>query len=225
VLWCCPWALAAMAWFGRFRLMGAGNFALMVRDKASWFSEMDAKGNNRSQPNLYLVGFMGTGKSAVGRRVARQLGFDFVDVDRQLEQQAGRSIAEIFAKDGEACFRQMERDFIEKGHSTEGQVVSCGGGLVVAPGMREALLARGVVVCLFASVETILERTGRNRDRPLLDAENPRARIEELLKARMPVYQSVGTGVCTDNRPIGEVVNHIVRVYKAERKHSGCVAV
>lgn len=168
------------------------------------------------RPNLYLIGFMGTGKSSVGRRVARQLNYTFIDVDHLIEKQQGRSIAEIFAKDGEAAFRSMERAFMENGHPPQGHVISCGGGLVVPPGMRELILEKGVVVCLFASVETILERTSRNRNRPLLESENPRARIEELLNRRMSLYQQTGTGICTDNRPIGEVVNHIVRVYNGE---------
>src|SRR5690606_37996861 len=113
--------------------------------------------------NLYLVGFMGTGKTTVSRIVAARLGYRWMDSDHEIERAQGRSIADIFATTGEAAFRQMERDFIESGHPTQRTVVACGGGLVVQPGMLELLKSRGVVVCLHATVETILRRTAGSR--------------------------------------------------------------
>ena len=85
--------------------------------------------------NLYLVGFMGTGKSTVGRGVARRIGFRLLDSDHEIERMQGRAIPEIFAQDGEPAFRVMERQFIETGHPAERTIVACGGGLVVQPGM------------------------------------------------------------------------------------------
>src|SRR6185312_3665550 len=108
--------------------------------------------------NLYLVGFMGTGKSTVGRAAAQRLGFDFVDSDHEIERKAGKTIAEIFAQDGEPAFRAAEREFVEGGHAPRRLVVACGGGLVVQPGLAELLAERGVIVCLHASAETILAR-------------------------------------------------------------------
>jgi hypothetical protein len=96
--------------------------------------------------NLYLVGFMGTGKTTIGRAVAARMGFRLLDSDQEIEKAAGRTIAEIFAQDGEPAFRSMERDFIENGHPDRGCVVACGGGLVVQPGMLERLNRKGVVV-------------------------------------------------------------------------------
>src|SRR4051812_8172478 len=110
---------------------------------------------NAADVNLYLVGFMGTGKSTVGRLVAQKLGFAVFDSDHEIEQREGRSIPEIFAKDGEPAFRALERRFIEEGHPASRVVVSCGGGLVVPIGMLELLQAKGVVICLHASLETI----------------------------------------------------------------------
>ena len=113
---------------------------------------------------------MGVGKSAFGRRAARELGLRFIDSDHQIEKEQGKKIPEIFANEGESHFRILEHQFIEYGHPETGCVVSCGGGLVVEPGMKELLKQKGVVICLFASAESIIERTSRNKGRPLLNA-------------------------------------------------------
>src|SRR5580692_4211202 len=105
---------------------------------------------------------MGTGKTTVGRCVAHRIGFKCVDSDHEIERKAGKPISRIFAEDGEASFRERERLFIEEGHAGEKLVVACGGGLVVQPGMLGLLSAKGVVVCLHASIETILARTSRH---------------------------------------------------------------
>lgn len=171
---------------------------------------------NAADVNLYLVGFMGTGKSTVGRLVAQRLGFRLLDSDQEIEQQQGRSIAEIFAHDGEPAFRALERAFVESGHPAERAVVACGGGLVVQPGIADVLRRRGVVVCLHASLATILDRTSRHRHRPLLNVEDPAERIRTLYAAREPVYRNAGTVILTDGRPLGEVVAHVLRVWRRE---------
>ncbi|WP_269522464.1 shikimate kinase [Coraliomargarita parva] len=168
-----------------------------------------------AMPNLYLVGFMGVGKSVIGRRVARALGFRFYDSDAEIEKKAGKSIPQIFESEGEAAFRAYERAYIEAGHPARNCVVSCGGGLVVQPGMRELLRSKGVVVCLFASVESILERTGRNKNRPLLNVANPEAKIRQLLSEREPIYMDAGPCISTDGRSIAEVVQHLERTYRS----------
>jgi len=172
-------------------------------------------------PNLYIVGFMGVGKSVVGRKVARALGYRFIDSDEVIETQAGQKIAGIFASQGEPAFRRMERDFIESGHPGEACVVSCGGGLVVPEGMSERLKAKGVVICLFASAECIIERTGRNAKRPLLNVENPEQRVRQLLAEREPVYMNAGACISTEGRSMKEVVRHVVRSYKAAARDFG----
>lgn len=170
---------------------------------------------DKPKPNLYLVGFMGVGKSALGRRVAKELGFRFIDSDHVIEKQAGKKIPAIFEASGEAAFRQLERDFIESGHPEKGCVVSCGGGLVVQPGMSELLKSKGVVICLFASVERIIERTGRNKNRPLLNVENPEAKVRELLVEREPIYMKAGICISSEGRSMAEVVRHMIRSYHA----------
>ncbi len=171
---------------------------------------------NAADVNLYLVGFMGTGKTTVGRAVAQRLGFAFMDSDHEIERQEGRSIADIFASAGEPAFRDLERAFVEGGHPPSRTVVACGGGLVVQPGMPARLAERGVTICLHASLETILERTGRQNDRPLLDVPDPAERIRALMAIREPIYRSVGTLVLTDARPLRDVVTHVIRIWQRE---------
>ncbi len=160
---------------------------------------------------------MGTGKTTVGRTVAHRIGFKCVDSDHEIERKAGKPISRIFAEDGEASFRERERLFIEEGHASEKLVVACGGGLVVQPGMLDMLSARGVVVCLHASIETILARTGRHGEtRPLLDVEDPDARARALYAEREAIYRSAGTVILTDSRPLSEIAGHVVRVWRRE---------
>ncbi len=167
--------------------------------------------------NLYLVGFMGTGKTTVGRTLARRLGHRFVDSDHEIEKLRGKPVTEIFADEGEAAFRKLEWEFIESGHPAEGCVVACGGGLVTQPGMIELLKTKGVVVCLYATVQTVLQRTSGNKSRPLLNVENPERRVRELLAAREPFYRRAGTLVLTDNRGHHEIVERLLRIYHRQR--------
>ena len=166
--------------------------------------------------NLYLVGFMGTGKSTVGRQVARQMGFEFVDSDHEIERLQGKPVSQIFAEEGEARFRVLEREFIEHGHPARKCVVSCGGGLVVPPGMLELLRQRGVVICMHAPIETILKRTLHATHRPLLQVEDPERRLRELYAQREELYRRSGTMVLTDKRPLREIAIHVLRVYRQE---------
>jgi shikimate kinase len=171
---------------------------------------------NPADVNLYLVGFMGTGKTTVGRVVAQRLGFHLLDSDAEIERLEGRTISEIFATDGEPSFRAMERRFIEDGHPKERTVVACGGGLVVQPGMLDNLRQRGVVVCLHASLQTILERTSRHRTRPLLAVENPEERIRTLFEQREPIYKRCGTVILTDSRPLHDITAHVMRAWRRD---------
>jgi shikimate kinase len=160
---------------------------------------------------------MGTGKTTVGRAVAHRLGFKCSDSDHEIERRAGKTIAQIFAEDGEAEFRRMEREFIDGGHASERLVVSCGGGLVVQPGMLELVGKKGVIVCLHASIETILARTERyGKTRPLLDVEDPDSRARTLYAQREHIYKAAGTVILTDARPMTEIASHVVRVWRRE---------
>ncbi len=166
--------------------------------------------------NLYLVGFMGTGKSTIGRAVAQRLGFRLLDSDHEIERLQGKSIPEIFAQQGEPAFRGMERQFVDGGHPADRTVVACGGGLVVQAGILDLLRAKGVVICLHASLATVLERTQRNRNRPLLDVADPSERIRTLYAVREPIYKRAGTVILTDSRPLNDIVAHVVRAWRRE---------
>jgi shikimate kinase len=171
--------------------------------------------------NHYLVGFMGTGKSTVGRQVARQIGFEFLDSDHEIERLQGKPVSQIFATEGETRFRALEREFVEQGHPVKRCVVSCGGGLVVPPGMLELLRRRGVVICLHAPIETILKRTLHATHRPLLQVEDPERRLRELYAQREELYRRTGTMVLTDKRPLREIATHVLRVYRQEAAQFG----
>ncbi|HLS28219.1 MAG TPA: shikimate kinase [Opitutales bacterium] len=168
--------------------------------------------------NLYLVGFMATGKSTVGRALASRIGYRFCDSDAEIERRTGLSIPQIFEMEGEETFRRYEREFIEDGHPDSNCIVACGGGLVAQPGMTELLKKKGVVICLFATPETILKRTSGNRNRPLLNVDDPEKQIRDLMEKREPFYRRAGTMILTDNRSLSELVEHVQRVYLREAK-------
>ena len=171
---------------------------------------------NPADVNLYLVGFMGTGKTTVARAVGQKLGFQVIDSDHEIERLKGKTIPEIFAQDGEPVFRALEREFVEHGHPSERTIVACGGGLVVQPDMLDLLKTKGVIVCLHASVETILARTARHRNRPLLAVDDPEERIRTLYAAREPIYKRSGTVILTDSRPLHDIVAHVTRTWRRD---------
>ncbi|HVU16287.1 MAG TPA: shikimate kinase [Candidatus Didemnitutus sp.] len=173
---------------------------------------------DKDRVNLYLVGFTGTGKTTVGRQVARQLGMEFLDSDHEIERAAGRTVTEIFSQEGEPGFRERECAFVEGGHAERGCVVACGGGLIVPPGMLEKVRARGIVICLHASLETVIERTARSVHRPLLDGEDREQKVRALYGPREAIYRQAGTMVLTDRRPLRDIVAHVVRVYEREAR-------
>ncbi len=159
---------------------------------------------------------MGTGKSVIGRKIARKFNLRFLDSDSEIEKKSGMTINDIFSQKGETAFREMEKEFVETGHPPQGCVVACGGGLVLQPEILDLLKSKGVVVCLFASVDSILERTSRNENRPLLHVDDPAAKIRDLLEQRNAIYMRSGTGVSTENRSTADVVGHVSRIYRKE---------
>lgn len=172
-------------------------------------------------PNLYLVGFMGTGKSAVGSRVAQQLGMPFCDSDHWIESHEGASIPEIFASRGESGFRELERQFIEEAQPLHRSVISCGGGLITNPALLARMQQMGVVVVLYASVETLYQRIAQDPNRPLMRVADPRQRIESLLSEREEIYKQAGIGIMTDGYGLHEVADKVTRVYLSHLKTPG----
>lgn len=139
--------------------------------------------------NIFLIGPMGVGKTTIGRCLADLLHKEFVDLDVEIEKRTGASIPLIFEIEGEDGFRRRESTLLEEVTGREGLILATGGGAVLAPGNRERLRDRGVVVYLSAPIETLLERTARDRHRPLLQTPDRRKTLEEILRTREPLYR------------------------------------
>lgn len=140
--------------------------------------------------NIVLVGFMGSGKSTVGRMLARQLRFRFLDTDKLVEEREHAAIPEIFEKHGEAHFRERETAALESLNGLQGHVLATGGGIVTVPANIALLRSLGLVVLLTADPEEIYRRVSRNSGRPLLQVEDPRRRVLDLMATRQPLYES-----------------------------------
>ena len=162
--------------------------------------------------NITLVGFMGTGKTTVGRILAARLGYKFVDVDEEVEREQGVSISHIFSELGESYFRLLERDMIKALSAREGQVISAGGGAVLDERNVDDLKRGGPVFCLAATPDAILQRVGGTATRPLLQVPDPRARIIELLDMRRPFYDKADRTIDTSRLSPEEVAEEILRL-------------
>ena len=160
---------------------------------------------------ICLVGMMGAGKTTVGRRLARRLGWSFVDADRELEARLGVPVATIFELEGEAGFRQRESELIDELTRRSATVLATGGGAVIDPVNRAALHERGQVIYLRASVGDLWQRLRRDTTRPLLRTEDPRARVEALVGLRDPLYRECAHLVVdTGRQPVERVVDAIL---------------
>lgn len=167
------------------------------------------------KPSLALIGFMGTGKTTVGRLCASRLAYKFQDSDACIVRRAGMSIRRIFAERGEPAFRQWEREVIADLTASDGLVIATGGGAVLDPGNAAALAAGCRVVLLTASVDHILGRVGAGHSRPLLaGVEDPRGHIESMLAQRMPVYRQAAHHVVdTTETPPARIAEEIAAWY------------
>ena len=163
-----------------------------------------------------LTGFMGTGKSTVGRRLAEALRKPFVDTDAVIEARAGMPVAEIFARRGEADFRSLEREVIAE-TVVQDAVIATGGGAIVDDANFRAMQAAGPIVCLQADAETILLRTGKDRSRPLLNDGEREQRVRSLLEARAAAYSRADLTIDTSQLPVPQVIRRI-RAFLKERK-------
>lgn len=170
--------------------------------------------------NLALIGFMGTGKSTVGHGVAHQLGFDFIDTDHLVESRAGKTIADIFAQDGEAAFRGLERQVVEDLGQRDRTVIATGGGLGANLDHLASLKRHALIVCLWTTADVIWERVRHQTHRPLLRVPDPLGRIRELLAQREPFYRHADVLVNTGPRQLRDVIHHVVREFAGvQRSH------
>ncbi len=162
--------------------------------------------------NLYLVGPMGAGKSTVGRHLARGLEKEFVDCDKELEARTGVNIPLIFELEGEAGFRKREKTVLHEQTERDGIVLATGGGAVIDPDNRQRLRSRGFVVYLHAPLEVLVQRTAKDRNRPLLQTEDPQAFLAELMEVRDPLYREVADLVImTNHRTARHAVRQIMK--------------
>jgi len=150
---------------------------------------------------LVLVGLMGAGKSCIGRRLAQRLRLPFIDADREIEQAAGCSIPEIFARHGEQAFRDGERRVILRLLESPPFVLATGGGAFMDPRTRAAIREKAISIWLRADLDLLVRRTGRRSDRPLLQVEDPRTKLAELMAARYPIYAEADLTVDSQDGP------------------------
>ncbi|TWH71310.1 shikimate kinase [Azomonas agilis] len=175
--------------------------------------------------NTILVGPMGAGKSTIGRLLAKELHLTFRDSDKEIEAKAGANIPWIFDVEGEAGFREREHAVLVELCQQDGLVLATGGGSVLREDNRQALQAGGRIVYLCTSVEQQLERTARDRNRPLLQQANPRKVLTDLMRIRDPLYRSIAHIVIeTDERPprllVTEILDRLKALDSTEHAHS-----
>jgi len=169
--------------------------------------------------NIFLVGPMGAGKTTIGRLLAKSLGLRFFDSDKEIEQRTGVSIPMIFEYEGEAGFRRREAEVLSALTLMSPLVLATGGGSAILPENQQVLRERGFVVYLQCAVDKQLERVHKDTNRPLLNTDNPQARLEELFNTRAPVYQAIAdcvvdTGECSSRNAVRQILKAFNRAGK-----------
>ena len=198
--------------------MGAFAFSFTMRGMQS------SQSNNRKiqSGNLYLVGMMGAGKTTVGKLLAQQLGLTFVDSDEEIQRRTGVTITHIFDVEGEAGFRQREAGVIQDLVGRDKLVMATGGGAVLSEQNRDALSGNGIVVYLKSTVHDLWQRTRHDRNRPLLQTADPRAKLKELYELRDPLYTQVADLVMlTGKQSVHSMVQQLLQELDrhTENKH------
>ena len=171
-------------------------------------------GWGKSVRNIVLVGFMGTGKTSVGKRLAERLEMPMIDTDDIIAEDSGMAIPDIFARHGEAHFRDLESAAVCKAAILENHVISTGGGVVLRESNLDMLKRNGVVFCLTATTEEIWRRVGHGTHRPLLRAPNPLEKIEQMLIGRQPFYARADYQIPTTGLSIKAVTDKIVEIFQ-----------
>jgi shikimate kinase len=166
--------------------------------------------STRHLHNIALIGFMGTGKSSVGRLLADQLHFEFLDTDELVESRAGKCVSEIFSSEGEAAFRKHEQEVVAGLARRQRAIIATGGGVGANAGHLASLKEHALVVCLWASPERIWDRVRGQTHRPLLKDPDPLAKIRQLLAAREACYKQADVVMNTEARSLTEVAQQVV---------------
>ena len=171
---------------------------------------------NRQITNIALIGFMGTGKTSVGRLVSEQLHFHYLDTDEMIQSATGKTIAEIFSANGEPAFRALEEKTVQELAAKTRTVISAGGGLPVNPENLASLKTHALVVCLWASPAKIWERVKNQTHRPLLHDADPQKKIRELLTVRAPFYKQADILLNTESRSLREVAQQVIHQFRLQ---------
>ncbi|MFZ9036017.1 MAG: shikimate kinase AroK [Francisellaceae bacterium] len=167
--------------------------------------------------NVFLIGPVGAGKSTIGRQLAQELKLEFVDSDREIEQRCGVDIDWIFDLEGEEGFRQREREVLSDLATRQGIVLATGGGAILLPENRTLLSSRGKVVYLQASIDQQLERTAKDKKRPLLQVDDKEAQLRKLMEEREPLYQEIADiTIETSETTVRNVVQRITNMLMEE---------
>lgn len=170
----------------------------------------------KSTSNIFLVGMMGAGKTTVGRQLAQRLGKSFVDTDQDIEQRTGVAVKVIFEIEGEAGFRKRESEALDRLTAMTDLVLATGGGAVLDAGNRQWLSERGFVIYLHAQPRDLWMRTRNDKTRPLLQTDDPRARIQALYDFRDPLYRQVADLVVdTGRQGVGVLLNNLIQNLEA----------
>ena len=167
--------------------------------------------------NIVLLGFMGTGKTVVGKKVARKLKMEYLDVDDLIEEEARIPISEVFSRFGEDHFRDLESKMVERVAQYENKVMATGGGIVLRKENMDNLRKKGVLICLTARPEVILERTKGEHHRPLLEVDYPLVTIKGPLKFRAPYYAQADYSLDTSLLTIDQVVEEVIKLVNLVR--------
>ncbi|MDD5421854.1 MAG: shikimate kinase [Candidatus Omnitrophota bacterium] len=170
--------------------------------------------------NIVLIGFMGTGKTTIATALANKLAMDYVSTDSLIEKREKRTINEIFKTEGEDRFREIESEVIRDISGHDGQVIDAGGGAVVRNENISNLKSNGILICLTADEDVILERTKKYKHRPLLNVEDPKRKIKDLLSKRAPLYAKAGFFFDTGKLTVRQVVEKIVEIVNSEGRPS-----
>ena len=163
--------------------------------------------------NIILCGFMGTGKSTVGRIVSKEFGYSFIDTDNMIQKDRGKNILQIFEEDGEETFRILERDYLINLAPVTKTIIATGGGMIMQPDNFTRLLNMGMMILLTASPETIYNRLFKLGNRPLLNSENPLEKIKRILKKRNEIYIQIKHKINTDLLSVTEVSQSVIEIF------------
>jgi len=167
-----------------------------------------------TRKNIVLVGFMGSGKTFAGKILAGRLGMTFLDMDDVISSRAGKAVSAIFAEDGEAHFRSLERSLVKELSGTKGLVIATGGGIVLNPANISDFSKSGFVVCLMAKPETVLKRVKNDTSRPLLSGDDKLRKILDIMESRRKMYEAIPARIDTDSLTADEVAAKIIALFR-----------